>query len=69
MADALSHHDEEVAIVCAISVPQLCLFDNIWAEVTINADLQEHKRRIEKGTLQAPWSVVDGIVVQNCRKY
>lgn len=66
MADALSRRDEEAAIVRAKSVPQLRLFDDIRV-VTINVDLQEHKRRIEEGTLQAPWSMVDGIVVYDSR--
>jgi hypothetical protein len=62
--DALSRRDEEVIAVHAISTPEFKFFDQFRQESSTLPDIAARRTKIDAGTADKAWRVVDGIVVR-----
>jgi transposase InsO family protein len=67
VADALSRRDAPDAMLHAISLPSFDLLDDIKLAADNNEELSRLRTKIEAGTLGAPWSVVNGLVLYQNR--
>jgi hypothetical protein len=67
VADALSRCDAPDALLHSISSSSFDLLDDIKQAADSDEELTHLRAKIEAGTLGAPWSVVNGLVLyQNC---
>jgi hypothetical protein len=68
VADALSRHEEDMAI-CAISAPTFDIMLEIRLACQADPALKRLYEQIEKGELVASWSVIDGLIMFQKRIY
>jgi hypothetical protein len=68
-ADALSHCEEEVGTVHALSIPSFDLFDQFRVEAESLPEVVAKRKAIEVGTADPRWSLMDGMVVHKGRLF
>jgi hypothetical protein len=68
-ADALSRHDEEPAMVHALSIPNFDLFDQFRHETATVSEIVAKRQEIESGAADPAWAIVDGMVVCHDRLF
>jgi hypothetical protein len=66
-ADALSHHDEDLVMVHALSILEFDLYDQFCQEVASIPEVAAECGDIEASTAGAKWMVVDDIVLHKGR--
>jgi hypothetical protein len=59
VVDALSWHDEDMASVCALSLPKFELYDQQRQESTTLPIFIEKRAQIASGTTGPDWTIVD----------
>jgi hypothetical protein len=69
VADALSRRDMPEAQLSAISSPSFDLLEDIKQAADTDTEIQDLRAQIEAGTLGAPWTVADGMVLYQNRLY
>jgi transposase InsO family protein len=69
VADALSRRDEPDPLLHAISSPSFDLLADIKQAATEDEEVRSLRDQITAGTLGAPWTVVDGLVLYQNRIY
>lgn len=62
VADALSRKDAEPTLAFTLTGPRFALFAKLRQAALTEPELSAIRSRIETGELNAPWSLVDGIV-------
>ncbi|XP_015168562.1 uncharacterized protein [Solanum tuberosum] len=69
VADALSRRDNDEAMLLAISMPQLSLFDDIRNEQQNSPDVQQLISDVHDGTASDQWSVKNGLLLYKHRTF
>jgi hypothetical protein len=69
VADALSRRDTPEALLHGISSPTFDLLEDIKKAAELDEDLRGLRDQIVAGTLAAPWTLVDGLVLYQNRIY
>lgn len=67
VADALSRRDNEEAMLLAISMPQLSLFDDIRNEQQNSPEVQQLISAVHNGNASDQWSVKNGLLLYKHR--
>jgi hypothetical protein len=62
-ADALSHREEDIAVVQAISTSTFVLFNQLWVELQQNSEAVALHNQLVAGTAPKDWSLVDDLVL------